>query len=65
MVTSPMTRNMDSFAHTSTEKCATAVVNDLGQQAICYGPYSHRLQGALVELVGKNISTIMMSHMMK
>jgi len=51
MVTSAMTRYMDSLIHTSTEKCAQAVVNQLGQQEICYGPFLHRLQGALVELV--------------
>lgn len=47
-VTSAMTRNTTSPTHSTTEQTGTEVVNSLGNTDICYGPFSHRFQGALM-----------------
>lgn len=44
IVTSTMTRNVDSFINTTCEKSAKAIVDSLSNRKIVYGPFIHNIQ---------------------
>ncbi len=46
-----MTKHTDSFLHTSTSKCSKSIINALGVRPVCYGPFSHNLQGLGTESI--------------
>jgi 17beta-estradiol 17-dehydrogenase / very-long-chain 3-oxoacyl-CoA reductase len=65
IVTTPMTRNIDSPIHCSARKAAEAFVRQLPRGGVSYGPLIHRLQGALVELIGGKIAGWVMGQAVK
>lgn len=50
-VSTPMTRNTVSATHALASQTAKEAVDSLGRVDICYGPFTHRLNAALINLV--------------
>ena len=45
IVSTSMTKNIESFITTTTNKCVKNIVDALGNRPYCYGPFLHNIQG--------------------
>jgi len=45
IVSTSMTKNIENFITTTTDKCVKNIVNALGNRSYCYGPFLHNIQG--------------------
>jgi short-subunit dehydrogenase len=62
-VTSHMTKNTTSLTHATTEQTATETINCLGNTDICYGPFSHRIQAAFINLTSPKLVSVAVTKM--
>ena len=57
-MTTAMTGHTSSITHATCEQTAKESVSALGNTSICYGPFTHRVQGALIDLVSEKVSSL-------
>jgi 17beta-estradiol 17-dehydrogenase / very-long-chain 3-oxoacyl-CoA reductase len=57
-VSTPMTKNTTSATHATASQTAKEVVDSLGQVDICYGPFTHRINAAMINLVHEKIVSL-------
>lgn len=64
-VTTALTRNTESATHATANQTGKEAVDSLGQVDVCYGPFTHRLNAAMINLVPEKLSSFSASQSLK